>query len=99
MISLGGLEDEITAIAKQKGWGGPKKDEPIVALTSMGQESDKPLLVLFTTFELPREELNTALRETGHGRLIKIAEIRRIEEIPLTATGKIQYRVLEEKNA
>jgi len=30
------------------------------------------------------------------GKLVKIAQVKKIHEIPLTATGKIQYRKLEE---
>lgn len=96
MISLGGLEEDLLAICKEKELLPEKLDGVPLAVAALGRESDKPQLVLFSTFSADRDTLNSALREMGHGRLIKIAEVRVLGEIPLTGTGKTHYRMLEE---
>jgi len=96
MISMGGLEEDLLKICREKGYFQGKKEGIPLAVVTLGRESEKPQLVLFTIFDLDRDALNTALREMGHGRLIKISEVRKIEEIPTTGTGKTQYRMLEE---
>ncbi|MDN3506746.1 MAG: AMP-binding protein [Simkaniaceae bacterium] len=96
MVSLGGLEEDLIAISRSKGWAPKKENGPLLAVAAHGFESEKPQIVLFTTFDADREEINRSLRETGLGRLVKIAEIRKLEEIPLTGTGKVHYRLLDE---
>lgn len=96
MISLGGLEEELAQLCEEKNWSRGAKEGVKLAVVAAGEESDRALLILFTTFDVNREEVNAALRERGVGRLVKISEVRRLEEIPLTGTGKIHYRSLEE---
>ncbi len=96
MISLGGIEEDLLKIYKEKGMIPEAVEGAILAVAAAGRESEKPQIVLYTTVDTSREEINKALKDLGHGRLVKIAEIRRIDEIPLTGTGKIHYRLLEE---
>jgi long-chain-fatty-acid--[acyl-carrier-protein] ligase len=96
MVSLGGLEEDIAKIASEKGWAPKQTNGATLAVCAHGIESEKPQIVLFATFDVERDELNSLLRESGLGRLVKIAEIRKLEEIPLTGTGKIHYRLLDE---
>lgn len=96
MISLGGLEEDLIKLTKQNGWATPKGEGPLLAVTAKGLESEKPQIVLFTTFNIDLETVNRTLRETGLGRLAKIAEIHKLSEIPLTGTGKTHYRGLDE---
>jgi long-chain-fatty-acid--[acyl-carrier-protein] ligase len=97
MVSLGGLEEEIYRLALDKKWPLPLKLEgPPLAVAVLEKESEKPTIVLFTTFDLSREEVNHALRENGHGGIVKIGEVRKIGQIPLTGTGKTHYRALDE---
>lgn len=95
MVSLGGIEEDLLLICQKKGWG-PKIEGPILAVTARGRESDKAEIIVFSVFDLDREALNQALKEMGEGRLAKIAEIRKIQEIPRTGVGKINYRSLDE---
>lgn len=96
MVSLGGLEEDLVKIAKEKGWA-PQKDEgPFLAVVSTGFESEKPQIVVFSKTDLDKEELNRILKEKGSGRLVKISDIKKVDEIPVTGTGKIHYRLLEE---
>lgn len=95
MISLGGLEEELDKLAKENRWPGYSSEMPSLALIAK-EGDDKPLLILFTTFPIAKEDINSALRTSGWGRIAKIAEVRTIEQIPLTGTGKTHYRSLEE---
>lgn len=89
MISLGGIEEELSQLA-------PKSDKPQLAVIAIEKESEKPEIIVFTTFDLNREQASQYLKERGHGRLVKISEVRKIQEIPLTGTGKTHYRLLDE---
>jgi long-chain-fatty-acid--[acyl-carrier-protein] ligase len=96
MVSLGGLEEELLRLAREKKWASLKEEAPSLAVAVREKESEKPLIVLFTTFLLDRDVVNSALKESGLGRLVKIAEVRQLKEIPLTGTGKTHYRLLDE---
>ena len=96
MVSLGGLEEEISQIARHKGWLKDLEEGPSLAISVLEKERDKPAIVLFTTLEISKEEINQALKEGGYGGLSRIAEVRRLEQIPLNGTGKTHYRFLDE---
>lgn len=96
MVSLGGLEEELQRLSQEKGWGPPVQDVPTLAITARERESEKPSIVLSCTFDLTKEQVNAALEEHGYGRLIKIAEVRKLDQIPVLGTGKTNYRALEE---
>ncbi len=55
---------------------------------------DKPQLVLFTTTQLDRGEVNKAIREAGLSGLHNIDRVELIEELPLLGTGKVDYSTL-----
>ncbi|GAB4184538.1 MAG: hypothetical protein Tsb0015_00600 [Simkaniaceae bacterium] len=97
MVSLTAVEEELVHKAREKDWTSFEDDKPKLALTGFEKYEGKPYLVLFSTFPLSRDEANTALRDSGFGKIVKISEVKKIQEIPLTGTGKIHYRVLEEK--
>lgn len=97
MVSLGGLEEEILHLADRHQWiKVPPKEGPALAVTVREKESGKPEIILFTTFDILKEEVNLALRECGYGRIVKITETRKMDQIPLTGTGKTHYRALDE---
>lgn len=96
MVSLGGLEEELLRLAGERKWGESKSEGPPLAVAVREKESEKPLLVLFATFAIDKEAVNGALKEGGFGKLVKIGEVRQIDQIPLTGTGKTNYRLLDE---
>ena len=97
MVSLGGLEEELLRVAKERAWvTGQEEGPPLAVVGVQEKEGDKPMLILYTTFSLAKEDVNRALREGGYGRIAKIAEVHTLEQIPLTGTGKTHYRLLEE---
>ncbi len=96
MVSLGGLEQDLLEICHQKGWLPRAAELPQLAAAVKDREGEKPLIVLFAIAELNRDELNRALRDLGHGAIVKVSEVRKIDAIPVTATGKVQYHALDE---
>ncbi|MBI5346744.1 MAG: AMP-binding protein [Chlamydiae bacterium] len=93
IVSLAAIEevllDELIRRAKQETSG------PLLAVIAKEKEGDRPFLIVFTTVSLDVKEANMILKEAGFSRLVKITEIRKIEEIPLMGTGKIDYRYLQ----
>jgi long-chain-fatty-acid--[acyl-carrier-protein] ligase len=96
MISLLAIESELLLAAPLKGW--PIKEEgPTLALLAKEREGEKPYLILITTFEINVEEINNTLKERGFSNLIRISDVMKLEEIPIMGTGKVNYRLLEER--
>ncbi len=92
MVSLGAVEEVLNQDLLQK--GAIHSDAPALAICAKEEEGRQPQLVLFSTADLEKDFLNDILRESGMSRLIKIAQVRKVEEIPLLGTGKINYRGL-----
>ncbi len=97
MISLGGLEEELLHMAQEKNWVKSfKTDAPPLALAVLEKNNEKPLIILFSTFDVSKEEINQMLRDRGYSTLVKIADVRRVGEIPITGAGKTHYHALDE---
>lgn len=96
MIGLGGIEDKLIEVAHHKQWLTGEKEGAGLAISMREIEAEKPQLVLFTTFSVSKEEVNTILKEEGFGKIVKVSEVRMISQIPLTGTGKKNYRLLDE---
>ncbi len=96
MISLGGIEDELMRLAREKRWVTGPEEGPALAVSVREKETDKPVIILYTTFVISKEDVNSALRDSGMGRIVKISEVRTLDQIPLTGTGKTHYRLLDE---
>ncbi|MCB1073996.1 MAG: AMP-binding protein [Simkania sp.] len=96
MVSLTALEEELSKHAKKKGWIPQDEETPQLAVGVFEKESGKPLLVLFATFAASPQEVNSALRDLGFGRIVKIQGVKQVAEIPMTGTGKIHFRRINE---
>ena len=97
MISLGGLEEELLKMAQEKNWIKSLKDDaPPLAVAVLERNSEKPLIVLFSTFDIGKDEINQALRDRGYSALVKIADVRKVPLIPITGAGKTHYHALDE---
>lgn len=97
MVGLNGLEEEIQKIFVEKGWKKGDAKGPFLAVMVKHKEAEKPEIILLTKFFVDKEEVNLALKQSGHGRIAQISEVKAIDDIPVTATGKVHYSVLEEK--
>ena len=69
---------------------------PVLAIEATPGE-DHPELVLFTTLELTREQVNGEIRAAGLSALHNIRQIVRVDEIPVLGTGKTNYRALKDR--
>jgi long-chain-fatty-acid--[acyl-carrier-protein] ligase len=96
MVSLGGIEDELMRLARERRWVSGHEEGPALAVSVREKETDKPVIILYTTFAISKEDVNAALRDSGMGRIVRISEVRTLDQIPLTGTGKTHYRLLDE---
>ncbi len=96
MVSLIALEEELLSASRNLGWNDEEEDKAILAISVKDRESERPHFILYTTFKLSRELANKALKDAGFARIVKISEVKQIKEIPITGTGKVHYRRLDE---
>ena len=91
MVSLGSIEEIISKAFRPKA----NEELPYLAVCTKEKEEAKSALILFTTLEINTQQVNDTLLNAGFSRLIKIADIQKLNEIPLTGTGKTDYRLLQ----
>ncbi len=97
MVSLGGLEEELLKMATEKKWiPAIKDDAPPLAVAVIEKDVEKPIIILFSTFDMNKDEINQALRDRGYSALVKIADVRKVPLIPITGAGKVHYHALDE---
>lgn len=91
MISLAVIEEGLIQAFK--------KNHPTLQVAVMGESDAKKgsHLVLFTNCLLTLEEVNHALFAAGLSHLLKITLIEKIDSLPLTAMGKIDYKKIRLK--
>ncbi len=96
-VKLGGEMISLPAVEELLAGGYAKETDegPVVAVEATPQESN-PELVLFTTLDLGRDEVNTRLRAAGLSAIHSIRRIIKLEKIPVLGTGKTDYRSLKE---
>jgi acyl carrier protein len=94
MISLTAIEAALLDLAPGQGW--PSPDEgPTVAVCATEIADSKPELFLFSRFDVTFDEINDLLKGEGFSNLVKISKVFHLPSIPITGTGKINYRALE----
>lgn len=93
MISLGGIEEVL--IKEFISQNRISTDISSLALVAEETEEGKPRLILFATFDLHKDEVNQLLQEKGFSNLIKISDVKKVEEIPIMGAGKTDYRKLQ----
>ncbi len=89
MISLGAVEDALNEELIKKN---ATLSQPLIAICP--EEKEKTRIVLFTKVPVSREEANEILRKKGFSSLIKIDAVKEMNDIPVTITGKTDYRNL-----
>jgi long-chain-fatty-acid--[acyl-carrier-protein] ligase len=72
------------------------EDAPSVAVLAKGTEGDaRPTLTLFTSVDVSAEAANTILHQAGFPHLVSIANVRRLQDLPLLGSGKTDYQELK----
>jgi len=69
---------------------------PALAVVAAG-EDEKTELVLFTTADVSRADVNAAIRAAGFSALHNIRRVIRLDALPVLGTGKTDYRALAER--
>ncbi len=95
-VKIGGEMVSLVALEEELGRAAPKKEDETPQVAIGVDEKDKPQLILFTTFPFTKEEANKVLKEGGFPPLVKVAAVYQVEEIPITGTGKLQLRAIQE---
>jgi long-chain-fatty-acid--[acyl-carrier-protein] ligase len=89
MISLPALEEPFS-----HRYPPADKGPPRVAVEGAETEEGGRRIVLFTTESLDLRQANAILWEAGLRGVMRLDEVRRVDEIPMLGTGKIDYRAL-----
>ena len=87
MISLPALEEPFVRLYP------PTRDGPRVAVEGVEHEHGRQV-VLFTTESLDLREANALLLREGFHGVMRLDEVRRMEQIPMLGTGKTDYKQL-----
>lgn len=93
MISLPAIESVLIEWAKER--HGSTEGIPL-AVEAKEIDGDVKIVV-FSTIQTTREELNHHLHTHGIAALVKIAYIESIDTIPVLGTGKTDYRALKDR--
>lgn len=87
MISLPFIE----SILLEKYW-----NPELTTLAIETQEKDGVVtIVLFVTFDISLDEINSYIHEHGASNLVKFAQIVKLDAIPVLGTGKTDYKLLK----
>jgi len=93
MISLGAVEEILAEHLINA--GRMSADLPSLAVCADERDPDRTRLILFTTIPLDREEASMILQQAGLSNLVKIAAVKRVQDIPIMGAGKTDYRTLQ----
>lgn len=92
MVSLSAIED---ALKKMIGSEATVEEGPALALCAKEEPGEKTKIFVFTCFPTSVEEINRFLKKAGFSNLMKVYKVQQLDEIPLMASGKVDYRSLE----
>jgi long-chain-fatty-acid--[acyl-carrier-protein] ligase len=97
-IKLGGEMISMPAIEEvlNKKYQNENDEGPVIAVETLTDE-ENPEIILFTTLNISREEINSVIRESGLSALHNIRKVIKIDEIPVLGTGKTNYRELKQR--
>lgn len=96
MVSLQALEAEILIGATKSGRVQVDEKIPQLVIGVSENRNSVPNLVLFTTFAVNKEEINQMLLNEGVPRVAKISKVKQLENIPVTAVGKVQFGKIDQ---
>lgn len=94
MVSLAAIESVLGKFAATSAQD-DIEEGPLLAVIAQEIPGEKPRIRVMSRIDLALESVNQALREEGFSSLIRVSEVKQIEEIPVMGTGKIHYRKLE----
>ena len=87
MVSMGAIEE--TLCAKWPAEDGAQN----FAVVSLGTEGgERPTLIVLTTTKISLEQANEALQAAGFPHLVRLSRVKKISEMPLLGSGKIDMQ-------
>jgi len=93
-LKIGGEMVSLPALEAPLAEKFPADEEgPKVAVEGIEQDGGR-CIVLFTTEEITLREANGCLKEAGFHGIMRLDDVRQVEEIPVLGTGKTNYREL-----
>ena len=98
MISLASIEHELICKMMQQ-HANINPNEASFVLSVVEKEGLKPKIGLMTTCKMDKDQVNELLKDSGFGSIVKIAKVNVVDKIPMTGTGKIDYRSINAKFA
>lgn len=75
----------------------PSEEEGPRIAVGVTADDDHPEIVLFSTLNADRQEVNSYIREAGLSPLHSVRRVVLVDSIPLLGTGKTDYRALGER--
>ncbi|MFA6815576.1 MAG: AMP-binding protein, partial [Lentisphaeria bacterium] len=90
MVSLPAIEEVLLAAYP----AGEDAEGPVLAVEALGDEFS-PIVTVFTTIPLEIDDVNQKLRQAGMGAINSVRKIVPVNEIPVFATGKTNYREMK----
>lgn len=96
MVSLASVEEALMQAALKNNWVTANEEGPSLAITAIEEAGEKTRMTLFCKFSATLDDINKALKEVGFSNLTRISAIIILPELPVTGTGKTNYRKLEE---
>ena len=87
MISLPALEEPLAAA-----WP-PGENGPQVAIEGIETPTGRKI-VLFTTTDIKLVDANALLAKSGFRGIMRLDEVRKLDQLPVLGTGKLDYKVL-----
>jgi long-chain-fatty-acid--[acyl-carrier-protein] ligase len=91
MVSLLAIEHELVASIKKE-----SETDPIFVVSPLETENEKTRLAILTNCSVTRDSVNESLKDSGFGRIVKIAHVKVVDEVPLLGSGKIDFRKIDE---
>ncbi|MDN3504995.1 MAG: AMP-binding protein [Rhabdochlamydiaceae bacterium] len=96
MISLASVEHELICKSLERHLD-LDPNEACFVLSAVEKDGVKPRLGLLTTVKMDREVVNEMLKDSGFGRIVKVAKVDVVDKIPTMGTGKIDYRAIDSR--
>jgi long-chain-fatty-acid--[acyl-carrier-protein] ligase len=92
MISLGAVEETLHQVLLRD----KRISQDVASLAICIDESKgQPQLVLFIIIDIDRDEVNQILQRSGFSSLVKVSQVKKVQDIPLMGAGKTDYRNLQ----
>lgn len=93
MISLASIEEALFKIAPVDQT--LVEEGPKLAVCAKEEAGEKTKIFVFTRFATTLEEINRTLKEAGFSNLVRVTQVKQLDDIPIMGTGKTNYRALE----